>query len=61
MPALKKVVVTPVGVLGSPVPELPSISDHHLKPFPKTKFWTLPNLEFADDNFKFVENGKKFP
>ena len=29
-------------------------------PFPNDKFWTLPNREFADDNFKFHENGRKF-
>ena len=29
-------------------------------PFPNDKFLTLPKLkEFADDNFKFVENWKK--
>ena len=28
-------------------------------PFPNNKFWTLPN-QFADDNFKFGEKGRKF-
>ena len=27
--------------------------------FPDDKFWTLPK-EFADDNFKFDENDRKF-
>ena len=38
-----------------------------LNPIPNDKFWTLPNwksleefAEFADDNFKFDENGRKF-
>ena len=26
----------------------------------RNKFLTLPNWEFADDNFKFDENGTKF-
>ena len=31
-----------------------------LNPLPDNKFWTLPKLkEFADDNFKFDENGRK--
>ena len=30
-------------------------------PFPNNKFWTIPKLkEFADENFKFDENGRKF-
>ena len=31
-----------------------------LNPFPINRFWTLPNSEFSDDNFKFDENGGKF-
>ena len=32
-----------------------------LNPFPNNKFQTLPNSkEFADDNFKSNENGRKF-
>ena len=32
-----------------------------INPFPHDKFQTLPNLrEFANDNFKFDENGRKF-
>ena len=30
-----------------------------INPLPDDKFWTLPNSEFADDNFKFDENGRK--
>ena len=30
------------------------------KPFPNDKVWTLPNREFADDNFRFDEYGRKF-
>ena len=29
-------------------------------PFPNNKFVTLPNSKFADDNYKFVENGRRF-
>ena len=28
--------------------------------FPNDKFQTLPNLELAEDNFKFDENDRKF-
>ena len=32
----------------------------HLNPLPDDKFYTLPTLkEFADDNFKFDENGRQ--
>ena len=31
-----------------------------LNSFPNIKFWTLPNSEFADDNFNFTESGGKF-
>ena len=32
-----------------------------LNPLPDDKFWTFSKLkEFADDNFKLDENGKKF-
>ena len=31
-----------------------------VNPFPNDKFLTLPNLEFADDNFRFGENGREF-
>ena len=33
--------------------------EHHINPFLKDKFQTLPNWQFAD-NFKFNENGRKF-
>ena len=34
---------------------------HILKPFPKRQILDSSKLkEFADNNFKFVENGKKF-
>ena len=30
-------------------------------PFPNNKFYTLPKLkDFSDNNFEFVENGRKF-
>ena len=28
-----------------------------VNPFLNDRIWTLPNSEFADNNFKFVENG----
>ena len=32
-----------------------------VNPFPNNKFWTLSKLkEFADNNFEFDENGRKF-
>ena len=34
-------------------------SGHYLNPLPNDKFFTLPNKEFGDDNFKFDENGRK--
>ena len=35
---------------------------YRVNPFPNNKITTLPNLlrEFADDNFKSLENGRKF-
>ena len=30
-----------------------------INPFPNNKFKTLTNWEFADDNLKFYENGRK--
>ena len=32
----------------------------YVTPFPNDKFWTLPNRKKLDDNFKSVENGRKF-
>ena len=29
-------------------------------PFQNDKFYTLPNRDFAEDNFEFDENGRKF-
>ena len=37
------------------------VAAFYLNPFPNNKFLDSSNLkEFADDNFKFDENGKKF-
>ena len=40
---------------------LMKIPERSLNPFPNEKFWTPSRLkEFADDNFRFDENGIKF-
>ena len=39
-----------------PFPKHPFVN-----PFPNDKFWTIPNWKcYADNNFKFDENGRKF-